>query len=147
MPTHWNALGKVKTTKLYNFRLVRLFHPLHSMRLALSKSRGNVATPYLFHVVLRTFSREPLATHLQLSQASSNHVIERWTSSVYRYSQSFSTVKRKQITVPRVELTAITWHRAVCNRFREYGRRAWHFIYLFFYFIFFLEGVTNLNRK
>ena len=127
MPTHWNTVGKVKNTKLYNFCLVRLFHSLHSIRPSLSKSRGNVATSYLFHVPLRTFTRETTATHVQLSQASSNHVIERWASSVYRYSQSFSTVKRKQITVPRVELTAITWHRAVCNCFHGYGWRAWHF--------------------
>ena len=117
MPTHWNTVGKVKNTKLYNFSLVRLFHSLHSIRPSPSKSRRNVATPYLFHVPLWTFTRETTATHVQLSQASSNHVIERWASSVYRYRQSFSTVKRKQIPVPRVELTAITWHCAVCNRF------------------------------
>ena len=76
--------------------------------ISLSKSRGNVATPYLFHVALRTFTGKITATYIQLSQASSNHVIEYWASSVYRYSQSFSTVKGKQITVPRVELTAIT---------------------------------------
>ena len=28
MPTHSNAVGKVKNTKLYNFRLVRPFHSL-----------------------------------------------------------------------------------------------------------------------
>ena len=36
---------------------------------------------------------------------------------VYRYSQSFTTVKRKQIT----------WHCAMCNRFHGYGRHTWHF--------------------
>ena len=76
---------------------------------SLWKSHEYVAMPYLFHVVLPMFTRETHVTHVQLSQASSNHVIERWPSSVYRYSQSFSTVKRKQIvTVPDVELTAIT---------------------------------------
>ena len=75
-----------------------------------------------FHVVLWRFSRETPAMHVQLSQASSNHVIERWASSVYRYSQSFSTVKRKQSTVPHVELTKIIWHHAVCNRFHGYGQ-------------------------
>ena len=59
-------------------------------------------------MALQTFTRETTATHVQLSQASSNHVIERWASSVYRYSQFFSTVKLKQITVPHVELTTIT---------------------------------------
>ena len=73
------------------------------MRPSLWKSRGYVATPYCFHMVLRTFTRETPATHVQLSRASSNHVIERRPSSVYRYSQSFSTVKRKQITMPCVE--------------------------------------------
>ena len=64
------------------------------------KSCGNVATPYFFYVALQTFTGETTATHVQLSQASSNHVIQRWASSVYRYSQSFSTVKHKQkITV------------------------------------------------
>ena len=53
MPTYWNSVGKVKNTKLYN-----------------------VATPYLLHVALPTFTGETTATHVQLSQASSNHVIE-----------------------------------------------------------------------
>ena len=96
--THWNAVGKVKNTKLNNFRLVWLLHSLHSMRPSLWKSRGYVATPYLFHVVIRMFTCKTPATHVQLSRASSNHVIKRRPSSVYRYSQSFSTVKRKQIT-------------------------------------------------
>ena len=114
MPAHWNTVGKVKNTKLYNFRLVRLFHSLHSIRPFLSKSRGNVATPYTFFTwyyerlrakqLQRTYS---CLRHLVI-MSSSNHVIERWASSVYRYRQSFSTVKRKQIPVPRVELTAIT---------------------------------------
>ena len=64
--------------------------------------------PYPFHVALRTFTGETTVMRVQLSQASSNHVIEGWASSFDRYSQSFSTVKRKQITVPRVELTEIT---------------------------------------
>ena len=46
---HWNAFGKVKITKLYNFRLVRLFHSLHSMRPSLWKSHG---------FVLQTFACE-----------------------------------------------------------------------------------------
>ena len=36
MPTHWNTVGKVKNTKLYNFHLIRLFHSLHSIRPSLS---------------------------------------------------------------------------------------------------------------
>jgi len=39
MPTLWNTVSKVK---LYNFRLVRFFHSLHSMRLSLWKSHGYV---------------------------------------------------------------------------------------------------------
>ena len=69
-------------TKLYNFRLVRLFHSLHSIQPSLLKSCGNVATPSLFHVVLWTFTLETTATHVQLSRASSNHVVEHWASSV-----------------------------------------------------------------
>ena len=53
---------------------------------------GGVATLYLFHMALRTFTDETTAMHVQLSQASSNLVIEHWASSVYHYSQSFSTV-------------------------------------------------------
>ena len=53
---------------------------------------GGVATLYLFHMALRTFTDETTAMHVQLSQASSNLVIKRWASSVYHYSQSFSTV-------------------------------------------------------
>ena len=55
---------------------------------------GGVATLYLFHMTLRMFTGETTAMHVvQLSQASSNHVIERWDSSVYHYSQSISTVR------------------------------------------------------
>ena len=55
---------------------------------------GGVATLYLFHMTLRMFTGETTAMHVvQLSQASSNHVIERWDSSVYCHSQSFSTVR------------------------------------------------------
>ena len=108
MPTHLNTVGKVKNTKLYNFCLIRLFHSLHSIRPSLWKSRGYVATPYLSHGT----TRETPATHIQLSHASSNHVIEHRPSSVHRFSQSFTTVK--QITVPHVELTAITWQIMPC---------------------------------
>ena len=124
MPTHWNTVGKVKNTKLY---LPRSTFSITTLHTAISLEVTRKCSHTLpFHVALPTFTRETTATHVQLFRASSNHV-ERWASSVYRYSQSFSTVKRKQITVPRVELTAITWHRAVCNRFRGYGRRACHF--------------------
>ena len=41
---------------------------------SLWKSRGNVATPYLFHVVLQMFTCETPATDTQLSWASNNHI-------------------------------------------------------------------------
>ena len=41
--------------------------------------------------------------------------------------ESFSTVKRKQTTVPHVELTTTAWHHVVCNHFRGYRRRVCHF--------------------
>ena len=127
MSTHWNTVSKVKLgIKLYNFRLVWLFHSLHSIRPSLSKSRGNVATPYLFTC---HYERLPVK-QLQRTYNCLWHLL--MSSNVglhqsYRYSQSFSTVKRKQITVPCIELTAITWHCAVCNRFRGYGQHAWNF--------------------
>ena len=120
MPTHWNTVGKVKNT--IPLRSTFSFTTLYSA-ISLKVTR-KCSHALLFSC---TFTHETTATHVQLSRASSNHVVERWASSVYHYSQSFSTVKRKQITVPRVELTTITWHCAVCNCFHGYGRRAWHF--------------------
>ena len=50
------TVGKVKNIKLYNFRLVRLFHSLQSMRPSLWKSHEYVAMPYFPRVVLPTFT-------------------------------------------------------------------------------------------
>ena len=71
---------------------------------SLWKSREYVATPYLFMLYYKCLPAKQGATHVQLSRAFSNHVIECRPSSGYCYSQSFSTVKREQIKVPCVEL-------------------------------------------
>ena len=39
MPTLWNTVGKVKNIKLYNFRLVQLFHSLHYVAISLEVTR------------------------------------------------------------------------------------------------------------
>ena len=49
MPTRYNAVGKVSNIEVYNFRLARLLHSLHSRRPSPWKSRGLCRyTPQLY---------------------------------------------------------------------------------------------------
>ena len=124
MPTLWNTVGKVKNIKLYNIRLIRLFHSLHSMQ-AISLE----VTRICIHALIFTWYYKHLpAKHSQqtvlLSQASSNRTPQ--LKNVLQKDRGCSHVRSK-CQMPHVELTAITWHRAVCNRFCGYVRRAWNF--------------------
>ena len=102
IPTHWNAVGKVKNTKLNNFLLVWLLHSLHSqcghlsasyaytLNAAISLQVMQICSHALLFscAILQTFTRETPATSIQQSWAFTNHVIERRPSSVYHYSCS-----------------------------------------------------------
>ena len=121
MPTHWNTVGKVKNIKLHNFRLVQLIQSLHTAAISLEVTQICIHA-LLFHVVLWKLTCLTPATNIHLSLASSNRIPQ------LTFCKQIEVARMAVLSVSAAyRITRIIWHRAVCNCFCRYIRRAWDF--------------------